>query len=330
MPLISQPIATASCGPSPATTRLSRRQFESLALAGAAYLAMPDASAADAQDRSGWIDAHVHVWTSDTERYPLAPTYKTADMQPPSFTPEQLFAHCRPVGVDRVVLIQMSFYGYDNRYMLDMIAAHPRTFSGVGIVDEQAADVADRIKELANRGVRGLRIHPDQEEAARWIRNDGMGIVWNAAREHGLAICPLINPSDLPHVDAMCGKFPGVRVVIDHFARIGMSGRIEGNHLDALVRLARFPDVFVKTSAFYALGKKLPPYLDLIPMIRRLADTFGPERLMWGSDCPFQVQDGHSYAGSIALIRDRIDFLSDTEKQSLLRNTAEKIFFSSR
>jgi hypothetical protein len=49
---------------------------------------------------------------------------------------------------------------------------------------------------------------------------------------------------------------------------------------------------------------------------------------MWGSDCPFQVDGGHTYSDSIALIRDRLDFLSASEKSWMLRKTAEKVFFS--
>jgi predicted TIM-barrel fold metal-dependent hydrolase len=67
------------------------------------------------------IDAHTHVWTPDTERYPLAPGYPKADMKPASFTPEQFLAHARPQGVTRAVLIQMSFYRFEKaavRYQL--------------------------------------------------------------------------------------------------------------------------------------------------------------------------------------------------------------------
>ena len=84
----------------------------------------------------------------------------------------------------------------------------------------------------------------------------------------------------------------------------------------------------MKLSAFYALGKKKPPYTDLAPMIRHLRDTFGAQRLMWASDCPYQVEPGHSYAESIALIRDRLEFLSSQEKDFILRGTADKVFFS--
>lgn len=328
--------ATDPAAPSP-QPNCSRRRFVALTATALAGLAMPAARAAetpgDAQESdfarsdANWIDAHVHVWTPDTERYPLAPGFEPADMQPPSFTPEQLFAHCRPVGVNRIVLIQMSYYGFDNRYMLDTIAAHPETFVGVGIVDPQAAEVRETVRDLAQRGVRGLRIHPRSGEAARWTEDAAMRGLWQTARDQGIAVCPLINPSDLPHVQAMCEQFPGLTVVVDHFARIGIDGSINESQLAALCALARYPDVYVKTSAFYALGKKRPPYTDLGPMIRRVLDAFGPQRLMWASDCPFQVEGEHSYQDSIALIRDRLDFLSAADKEAMLRGTAESVFF---
>jgi predicted TIM-barrel fold metal-dependent hydrolase len=107
-----------------------------------------------------------------------------------------------------------------------------------------------------------------------------------------------------------------------------VDGMIRDKDVDNLCRLARHPKTFVKVSAFYALGKKQAPYTDLIPMIRRLVDAFGPERSMWASDCPYQVQNGHNYADSVALIRDRLDFLSSSDREWILRKTAEKVYFS--
>ncbi|MEO6787185.1 MAG: amidohydrolase family protein [Chthoniobacteraceae bacterium] len=277
----------------------------------------------------GFIDAHVHVWTPDTQRYPLAEGFtKEKDMKPASFTPEELFAHCRPQGVSRVVLIQMSFYQFDNRYMLDCIARHRGVFRGVAIVDETKPDVCNTMKSLTARGVRGFRLDADREKAEAWQHSGGMKKMWSHAADAGLSMCLLANPDALPAVQRMCRAFPKTRVVIDHFARIGMKGTVSRHDLDNLCRLADFPHTHVKTSAFYALEKKKAPYTDLGPMIRRLRDTFGAARLMWGSDCPFQVQDGHTYANSIALIRDRLGFLTADDKHWMLRGTAEKVFFS--
>jgi len=275
------------------------------------------------------IDAHVHVWTPDTQRYPLAEGFvREKDMVPPSFTPRELFAHCRTQGVERIVLIQMSFYKFDNSYMLDVMASQPGTYSGVAVVDETKPSVITDMQTLAKQGVRGFRVRASLELAEAWKTSQGMRKMWGYAAEAGLAICTLADPDALPSIQAMCKEFPKTRVVVDHFARIGVSGTVSPEDLEELSRLSDFENTFVKTSAFYALGAKIPPYADLAPMIRTLHSAFGARRLMWASDCPYQVQPGHHYADSIGLIRDRLDFLSPEDKEWMLRKTAEQVFFA--
>ena len=115
-----------------------------------------------------YIDAHSHVWTPDVAHYPLAADFTVADMQPKSFTAQELLAHCRPAGVGRVNLIQMSYYGFDNRYMLDMIKLYPDRFVGTAIVDP----LARRSRQSdARAGAKGVSRVPDpaaiQQAAAR-------------------------------------------------------------------------------------------------------------------------------------------------------------------
>ena len=106
-----------------------------------------------------------------------------------------------------------------------------------------------------------------------------------------------------------------------------MLGPIREEQVQALCSLARYPGVRVKVSAFYALGQKRAPHLDLAELIRQVYDSFGPQRLMWGSDCPFQILE-EPYEDSIALIRDYLDFLTIEDKEWLLRRSAEELFFS--
>jgi predicted TIM-barrel fold metal-dependent hydrolase len=272
------------------------------------------------------IDAHVHVWTDDLERYPLAEGYRREDMRPPTFTPEELFAHCRPVGVDRIVLIQMSFYGFDNSYLLDAMRAYPGVFSGVAVIDSHAPHPEEEMRRLAGQGVRGFRIAPRGAPPETWLDGPGFAAMFAAGATEGLALCPLINPSALPALDRMCERFPDTPVVIDHLGLIGATGSITDADVDALGALSRHANVFVKVSAFYALGAKKPPHDDLIPLIRRVYEDFGAARLMWASDCPYQV-DRETYDDSLSLVRDRLDFLSDADREQILGGTAERVFF---
>jgi predicted TIM-barrel fold metal-dependent hydrolase len=106
-----------------------------------------------------------------------------------------------------------------------------------------------------------------------------------------------------------------------------MKGQIDQGDLEKLCKLGRFENVFVKTSAFYALGQKKAPYKDLLPMIKQLRDAYSADRLMWGSDCPYQVQDDHTYPSSFSLIAKHADFLSENERIAILGKTADRVFF---
>jgi len=309
------------------STSQSRRSFIRQSSLGAAALAAGCGTTAPRTPR-GIIDAHVHVWTPDLARYPIHADFKKADMLPPSFTPEQLFAHCRPEGVDRIVLIQMSWYRYDNAYMLDCMDRFPGVFGGVGIVDwfgdRPDADMA----KLAKRGVRGFRVtFRDAESIDHWIETPAFERMFKHAADNGLAICPLMDPRGLPSISRMCEKHPDTRVVIDHFCRIGIKGAMPDAEVNALAAMAKFPNTHVKVSAFYALGNRKPPHGDLEPMIKRMHSAFGAKRLMWASDCPYAV-DNETYRDSLTLVRDGCAWLSEEDRNWMLRGTAEQVFYS--
>lgn len=275
-----------------------------------------------------FIDAHSHIWTPDTTAYPLAGGYRRAQMEPPSFTVEELQKEMKPIGVNRVVLIQMSFYGHDNSYMTDTMAKFPGQFSGVAVIEQDTGNPQPEMLRLKKLGVRGFRIYPKDFPFDKWLSSGTMHAMWTVAREENLNMCCLMDPNGLPALDRMCRTYPETPVVIDHMCRIGVTGKIEPAELKALCDMAQHKQVTVKVSAFYALGEKKAPYKDLGPMIKQLLDAYGPERLMWASDNPYQVSGGHNYKDSIELIKSGLDFLSNDDKEWLLRKTAERVFFS--
>ena len=277
-----------------------------------------------------FIDAHVHVYAGDDPRYPEFPGAPPRDpIAPRSFTPEELFAHTKAAGVERVNLIQIRFYGFDNSYLLDAIARYPQTFVGTAVIDPFAPDLERTMLSLRERGIRAFRIHPrlSKEPAASWLRPDGYRKMFAiAARTRQVMSC-LIDPDGLTELDRMCSAYPETPVVIDHLARIGAEGFIRDADVNALCGMARHKQVYCKVGGFYALGKKKPPYSDLAPLIQRVIAAFGPERCMWESDSPFQIVPPHTYPASLDLVRHRLEFLSDGDRDWLLRKTAERLLF---
>lgn len=273
----------------------------------------------------GYIDAHSHVWTPDIASYPLDPTYTPADMVPASFTADDLLAQANPHGVDRVVLIQMSFYGFDNSYMLSEIARRPETFRGVGIVDHTRPDLGEEMARLREAGVRGFRIYQCGEFGTQPI-DEHYREICGLAGELGMAICPLLDAELIPATARAAAAFPKTPFVVDHLGRIGCGQPIDPAHVVALCGLAALPNCNVKVSAFYALGAGRAPYDDLVPVVQQVHEAFGADRLLWATDCPYQLVD-NTYADSLSFVRDRLPFLSDGDREAMLRGTSERIFF---
>ena len=272
-----------------------------------------------------FIDAHSHIWTPDTGHYPLAAGFRRANMDPRSFTFQELQEQMKPNGVNRVVLIQMSFYGYDNRYMLDAIKLFPGMFSGVAVIDQDNPQPADEMRKMKAAGVRGFRIYPKDLPVERWLDGEGLQQMFRIGAAENLAMCCLIDPDALPALSNSCQKYPDTTVVIDHLCRIGASGTIHDADVQALCDMAKHKNTYVKVSAFYALGKKKPPYLDLGPLIKRVYDAFGPQRLMWATDWPI-IEDRATYTQALRVVRDDMSFLNADDRQWMLSRTIERVW----
>jgi predicted TIM-barrel fold metal-dependent hydrolase len=288
------------------------------------------APAAAAPPVQGYIDAHSHVWTADTTPFPLGPWITSDHMDPPDFTAERLLALAEPHGVGRVVLIQHApYYGDDNSYLIDCARRFPGRFAVVAVVDERRDDLADHLRHLKDQGVRGLRIGPARyadrtmvRDPARWLEAAAMRSLWARATELNLVLCPLVSAEYLPTLDPVLAEFADARVAIDHFGNAQTP-----DELQALLKLARHRNVHVKASGFYKFGDRKAPYDDLSSMIRTVTDAFGPDRLLWGSDCPYQLQAGNNYGDAVSLVARGLDFLSPADRGAILRDNARRLFF---
>jgi predicted TIM-barrel fold metal-dependent hydrolase len=274
---------------------------------------------------SHYIDTHVHVWSGDRGKYPIGDGFKSEGISPVAYSPEEVIALARPSGVDRIVLVQINFYGFDNSFMLEAIEKFPRVFRGVAVVDGKSEAPDEEMRRLALLGVSGVRLHPEEITPSS-LDTAGFVKMFRCAADDGLVVCFLMNPESIEVINRQCQKFPKTQLVIDHIARIGMDGEIREPDVRALCALAKYPEVRIKLSGFYALGQAKPPHLDLAPLIKRMYETFGPRRLIWGSDCPFSLTR-ETYESAISVIRDRLDFISNEDREWILGRAAEQLFF---
>lgn len=323
-------------------TKTTRRELLASAAAVplAATLPATLSCAADkssSEDFAGIVDAHVHIWTDDTKNFPLSDGFTADDMWFPSYSAEEVMQLGSVAGVDRYNLIQMTWYGTDHQYILDVIARYPKQFVGTGMVpavtDISLADPGAAMIDLSQGGVyafrqRGKSGRPKFNDGDRWMDHPGYEKMFATGAEHNLALSYLMTPADLPELDRMCSRFPETPVIIDHFCAIGRQNMFIEEEIQQLCAMARHRRVMLKIGAFYALGAKKPPYLDMLPLIRRVVDAFGPERCMWESDSPLQTKNEHTFSAAVDIIKKHADFLSESDKHQILVKTAEDFFFN--
>ncbi|WP_422650179.1 2-pyrone-4,6-dicarbaxylate hydrolase [Cupriavidus sp. H18C1] len=228
----------------------------------------------------------------------------------------QLDAH----GLTHGVLVQPSFLGTDNRYLLAALRAEPARLRGVAVVDPSIDDA--EIDAMAAAGVVGIRLNliglpaPDLG-AAPWRglleRIHARG--WHVELHLPAARLREVMPALLA---ARC------RIVVDHFGRPDPALGAADPGFDALLRHADSGRVWVKLSGAYRNWPDAQCAQAGRLAAQRLLETFTARRLLWGSDWPHTQHPHVSYGPTRQWLDDWID--DAAQRRQLLGDTALNLF----
>ena len=126
----------------------------------------------------------------------------------------------------------------------------------------------------------------------------------------------------MPDVARLLEKTPELTVVIDHMADCPIDRPAE---VEKLIALRRYPNVFVKISHTWSISRQDYPWQDAQEYVKRLHQTFGPQRLMWATDWPI-VEDRSTYARALSVVREEMGFLNADDKRWILSKTIERVW----
>jgi len=241
------------------------------------------------------IDTHAHVFAASCAIAPGA-RYRPAGEAPV----EEWLVLQDAAGVTHGVLVQPSFLGTDNSYLLETLRAQPQRLRATVVVD--AGVPLATLKEWDALGVRGIRLntigreHPDEYAEPEWkalfkhLADLGWHVELHGA---GAAMAALLS------VLETCPAC----LVIDHFGRPDAKLGLACPGVQALLRIAEKQRVYVKLSAPYRLGAG-----DAGAYARFYLARLGAKRLMWGSDWPWTQHEGrYSYAQTLGWLNEWID-----------------------
>lgn len=265
------------------------------------------------------LDPHVHVWKHDPE-FPFAEGARVPDRDA---TPETVLDLMKANGVSKTVLIQVIHYRYDNRYLAHVLKRYPGTLQGVCRVDPLDPAAPEHLSRLTEQGFRGVRLSPAGDASGDWFRGPLMPPLWKRCLELKVPMTVLAPIMRMPGVGALLEKFPDLTVVIDHMADCPVDQPAE---LEKLIALKRYPNVFVKISHTWSLAKQPYPWLDAQEHVKRLHQTYGPERLMWATDWPIIENSHATYSQALKVVRDDMKFLNAGDLAWILSKTIERVW----
>jgi L-fuconolactonase len=270
------------------------------------------------------IDAHHHLWDLSKREYdwladldPIRRTYTVSDL-----------AAVSPATA--TVLVQTIPSVEETEEFLATASSTPLIAGVVGWLNLCAPDLPDRIAELreAPGGAQliGLR-HPAQGEPdPNWLVRQDVVRGITAVAEAGLTYDILIHPPQHDAAIALADAVPGARFVLDHAGKPAIAADGYEPWAKFLTALAARPNVFCKLSGLVTEANWTEWTVDdLRPYADHVLESFGPERVMFGSDWPVcelaatydQVyESAQAFTGS----------LSESERADVFGGTATRAY----
>jgi predicted TIM-barrel fold metal-dependent hydrolase len=277
-------------------------------------------------------DAHAHLISDDHVRYPPAPPSGKLgpnDLDDPC-TAERLLTEMDRCGVDRAVLVHRnSIYGYDNSYVCDAATRYPDRFVAVGSIDGFDPQAADRVRYwTTERGLAGIRfMEPVKGAELTWLTGPPGLHAWRQAHELRVPACVhFFRWNRVAGLAALAGileQLPDMTVVIDHFSNMDWAAGPPDYGFDApLLAIAKFPNVYVKFTTI-PLGAIQAAGQSAAPILARVIEAFGAQRLMWGSDI---TQSKGSYRQMVELLHNASAALTPAQRDHVMYRTADEVY----
>ncbi len=300
---------------------MKRRGYLKLTAAGLAGATPASALPPARQTNYPIVNGSEHAWVLNDPRFPINPRLSNCPNNRPKreYSLDHLLSQMRVYGIDRVVISHVCHYGTDNAYPAHCIKTHPGKFAAIGLlVGYRLHSPADRDNPwrlerlMKDDGFSGPRLSPIYDKDVVWVNDPAMNPLWKKAERLGAVFNIFLAPHQISQVADVAERFPGVNLVIDHIAMIDIT-RPDSEGIGPLLGLARFPNVYIRTS-LHNPSREPIPYRDMWPYLRRLYDRLGPQRMIYANFY------------ELLIMQDLIPFFTSADKEWILGRTALQLY----
>jgi L-fuconolactonase len=283
----------------------------------------------DYYELRGWdkmiIDTHTHFYDpSRPQGVPWPPPenkllYRTV-------LPDDYKALSVPEGVRGTVVVEASAWLEDNQWVLDLAAGDPFILGLVGHIepgrDEFAAELDHYAGNPIFRGIRCGAAHLGN------VREKSLLADMERLSAKGLTLDVLIR-KPVDGVLALATSLPELRIVVDHIAHMPIDGQaLDPEWIETYQQMAEHPRICIKVSALMEMSTMQPAPDDVgyyRPILDALWETFGEDRLIYGSNWPVCERAG-DFASGIRMVKAYLSGKGRTAYEKFFRRNAEAVY----
>ena len=274
------------------------------------------------------VDAHHHLLDPARFDYPwLTPELAAIDRR---FGPEHLAPELAAAGIDRTILVQTIGNLDETREFLATAASVPFIGGVIGWVDLTDRGVSGSLDALrggpGGEWLVGLRHQVHDEPDPDWLLRPDVRRGLAAIEAAGLTYDLLVRPRELPAALIVAREMAGLRFVIDHLAKPPIrSGDFEP-WASLLRPFGELPNVSCKLSGLVTEADPTTWQVeDLAPYFEIALETFGPRRILFGSDWPVCLLAA-SYSDVAGVARDLTADLTGAERAAVFGGAAKAVY----
>ncbi|CAK7336119.1 unnamed protein product [Dovyalis caffra] len=270
---------------------------------------MATSSGADNQTNSTKvIDSHLHVWASPEESLEEA-------------------------GVDGALIVQPINHKFEHSLVTSVLKKYPNKFVGCCLANpaEDGSGLKHLEELVLKDGYRAVRFNPYLWPSGQKMTNDVGKALFSKAGELGVPVgfmCMKGLDLHLSEIQELCTEYPSTVVLLDHLGFCKPPANDEESlSFSELLKLSKFPQVYIKFSALFRVSRMSFPYQDLAPLLSQVVSSFGANRIMWGSDFPYVVPECGYKGGKEAVlsVANQVP-LSSSELEWIMGKTVMQLF----
>lgn len=266
------------------------------------------------------IDSHQHFWKYD----PVRDSWIDDSMKElrRDFLPKDLAPLLKNNGIDGCVAVQANQSENETEFLLNLAQNNTFIKGVVGWVDLRADNIEERLEHYSSNNLfKGIR-HIVQAESDDFMLGKKFQNGISLLKQFDLTYDILVFPSQLRAAIQLVNKFPNQKFIIDHMAKPTIKNGKMVDWKKGIELLVRSQNVYCKvsgmvTEADWKNWKKgdFTKYLDVI------FDTFGVDRILYGSDWPVCLLAAE-YELQLEIIGEYITKYSAEDKEKIMGGNA--------